>query len=104
MRTLKFNVDGQNLKKSPDCNFDNIVKGTKAFLKLSFSFSPEWKGCAIVVTFWNYDNELCAVPVVNGLCSVPDEVTDYRKIKISLTGKKKGYKIITNKCIIRQEG
>ena len=104
MRALKFQVDGQVVKRSPGCDFDNITRGTKRYLKLQFSLSKDWAGCVVAATFWNYEKEVCAVQVKNGMCAVPDEVTDNRRIKVSLTGKRGDYKIVTNKIVIRQEG
>ena len=34
MRTLEFNVNGQILEKSKDCDFENIVAGSKGYLKM----------------------------------------------------------------------
>lgn len=104
MRLLKFNVNGQNLSKSSICDFNGIQKGSKNYLKMAFLFSSDWIGCAIAATFWSYDKELCAVPIKNGMCKVPDEVTDKRRITISLSGKRGSYKITTNRLIINQEG
>lgn len=104
MRTLKFNVEGQRLKKDPACNFSGIVKGSKGYLQCSFSFSREWAGCKVAASFWGYDKELDAAAVVHGVCQIPDSVTDFRRLGISLTGVKDGYCITTNKIWIEQEG
>ena len=65
MRTLKFNVEGQSLKKDSACDFSGIVKGSKGYLQCSFSFSREWAGCKVAASFWSYDKEKGATPVVN---------------------------------------
>ena len=104
MRILRFLVHGQNLEKSSYCNFDGIQRGTKGYLLMQFAFSKDWSGCVIAATFWDYDKEICAVPVMFGKCKIPDEVTDKRRIKVSLTGKSGQYKITTNKITISQEG
>ena len=101
MRVLKFQVDGQVVKRSPGCDFNNITRGTKRYVKLQFSVSKDWDGCVVAATFWN---DVSAVQVKNGACAIPDEVTDNRRIKVSLTGKRGDYKIVTNKIVIRQEG
>ena len=47
MRLLKFNIDAQQIQKDPECDFSNIVSGTKDYLKAQFTFSPEWQDCTI---------------------------------------------------------
>lgn len=104
MRTLKFVVEGQSLRKDPACDFSGIVKGSKGYLQCSFSLSREWYGCKIATSFWSYDKEIDAAAVVHGVCQIPDDVTDRRRFGISLTGVKDGYRITTNKVWIEQEG
>ena len=104
MRTLQFIVERQNLKKDPACDFSGIVKGSKGYLQCSFSFSREWVGCKVAASFWSYDKEIDAAAVVRGVCQIPDSVTGYRRIGISLTGVKDGYRITTDKVLIEQEG
>lgn len=104
MRTLKFLVEGQNLKKDPTCDFFGIVKGSKGYLQCSFSLSREWSDCKIAASFWNYDKEIDAAAVVHGVCQIPDSITGRRRFGVSLTGIKDGYRITTNKVWIEQEG
>lgn len=104
MRTLKFVVEEQSLKKDPACNFSGIVKGSKGYLQCSFSFSREWAGCKVAASFWNYDKEIDAAAVVHGVCQIPDGVTDFRRFGVSLAGVKYGYRITTSKIWIEQEG
>lgn len=103
MRTLKFLVEGQNLKKDPTCDFSGIVKGSKGYLQCNFDFSIEWNRCKVVASFWDYDKEIDAAIVSHGMCRIPDSVTGLRKFKISLTGVKDVYQITTNKVRIDQE-
>lgn len=100
MRTLQFKVTGQNLSKSGD--FSGIVAGTKGYLRLYFDFDPEWAGCKKAVIFSRYDREQ-ALPVINGGCPVPDEITEHKRWKVYLVGVKDGYRIITNEVEVRQE-
>lgn len=104
MRTLKFIVDEQSLRKDPACDFSGVVKGSKGYLQCSFSFSKEWNGCKVAASFWSYDKEIDAAAVIDGVCQIPDGVTDRRRFRISLTGVKDGYRITTNKVWIEQEG
>lgn len=104
MRTLKFVVDEQSLRKDPACDFSGIVKGSKGYLQCSFSFSKEWTGCKVAASFWSYDKEIDAAAVIHGVCQIPDGVTDCRRFGVSLTGIKDGYRITTNKVWIGQEG
>ena len=104
MRTLKFNVEGQSLKKDPACDFSGIVKGSKGYLQCSFSFSREWAGCKVAASFLSYDKEIDAAAVAHGVCQIPDGITDFRRFGVSLAGVKDGYRITTSKIWIEQEG
>lgn len=42
MRTLKFIVNAQQIHKDPSCDFDNLVAGTKNYLRAHFTFSPDF--------------------------------------------------------------
>lgn len=104
MRILNFNVDGQSLKKDPACDFSGIVKGSKGYLQCSFAFSREWDGCKVAASFWSYDKEKGAAPVINGRCKIPDEITDFKSFQVCLIGVRDGYRITTGKVKIEQEG
>lgn len=103
MRILRFCVDGQKLSRNPESDFTGLIRGSKGFLKCSFSLSEEWKGCKVAASFWHYDKEIDAVPVINGNCTIPDSVTDYREFEVSLVGVREGYRITTNRARIEQE-
>lgn len=96
MRNLNFNVSGQRLSKEGD--FDNIVVGSKGYLKAVFTFDPEWKGFARVAVFKpNSGNEIPVAIDANGECLVPNEVTDCACISVKVVGKSKvGQIIVTN--------
>ncbi|NSE39780.1 hypothetical protein G4333_13810, partial [Dorea longicatena] len=51
--------------------------------------------------FSRYDKEY-PVPIVNGKCAVPDEITEYKRWKVYLVGVKDGYRITTNEVEVRQ--
>lgn len=103
MRMLQFIVDGQNLKKDPACNFLNLIRGSKGYLKCKFQLSDEWKKLRIIATFWRYDKEMAAIWVTDGACGIPDEVAELKNFKIVLTGVKGNKLIKTNAVKISQE-
>lgn len=103
MRLLRFCVVGQKLSRNPESDFTGLIRGSKGFLKCSFSLSEEWKDCRVAASFWHYDKEIDAAPVIGGNCTIPDSVTDYRKFEVSLVGVRKGYRITTNRVKIEQE-
>lgn len=105
MRTLKFIVDRQIIRKDPDCDFDNIVPGTVGYLKAEFSFSSEWDNAIKVVAFYRNGKECPPRVLKNGRsCIIPEEALTSRKFAISLVGKTKKEKLTTNKIEILQNG
>ena len=102
MRTLRFLVNQQKMIKDPDCNFSEIVSGTRGYLRADFLFSDEWKGCAVAAVFSCVDGAE-AVPVVNGACEVPGLVSDKKLWWVSAVGAKGDYRITSNKVEVRQK-
>lgn len=100
MRTLQFKVAGQSLSKNGD--FSSIVAGTKGYLYTEYNFDSEWDGCKKAAVFSRYNKEY-PVPIMNGKCRVPDEITEYKRWKVYLVGVKDGYRITTNEVEVRQE-
>lgn len=95
MRNLNFRVTGQTLSKEGD--FDNIVVGSKGFLKACFAFNSDWKGFAKVAVFKsNNSDEVPAKINAAGECMIPDEVTDGAYISIKVVGKSKTGQLITS--------
>lgn len=103
MRILRFCVDGQKLQRDSESDFTGIIRGSKGFLKCGFSLSKEWKGCKVAASFWHYDKEIDAAPVISGTCMIPDSVTDYREFEVSLVGIRDSYRITTNRVKVEQE-
>ena len=99
MRILQFRVSGQNLSKNGD--FSSIVAGTKGYLYTEYNFDSEWDGCKKAAVFSRYNKEY-PVPIMNGKCRVPDEITEYKRWKVYLVGVKDGYRITTNEVEVRQ--
>ena len=102
MRLLEFNVDSQHVQKDPNCDFSGIVAGTENYLRAKFTFSDEWRDCKKAVSFWRGEKEH-AVLLNNDTCNIPPEVLVGATFKVSVTGQRNGYRITTNKTIVRQE-
>ena len=95
MRNLNFKVSGQKLSKEGD--FENIVVGSKGYLKACFAFNSEWSGFAKVAVFKSNNSEEVLVKInMAGECLVPDEVTDGAYISIRVVGKSKTGQRITS--------
>ena len=103
MKTLRFIVDGQSIKKDPSCDFKGLVPGTKGYLKASFRFSDEWKGCKKAAVFNSLGREY-AVPLINGTCEIPEEALTWRVFSVKVAGIRDGYRITTNKVEVLQDG
>ena len=106
MRTLKFIVDGLNIKRDPFCDFSGLVPGTEQYLKAEFSFSSEWNGVVKAATFWSalgkeYDPQVLKDGVS---CIIPKEALKKRIFKIRIVGFKDGVKTLTNKVVVTQNG
>lgn len=99
MRILQFKVSGQNLSKGGD--FSGLIAGTKGYLYTAYNCDSEWDGCKKAAVFLRYDKEY-PVPIINGQCAVPDEITGYKRWKVYLVGVKDGYRITTNEVEVRQ--
>lgn len=103
MRVLNFDVIEQKLQKNPKSDFSGIIRGSRGYLQCSFNLSKEWSGCKIAASFWHYDKEIDAAPVIGGSCTIPDSVTDYREFEVSLVGIRDSYRITTNRVKVEQE-
>lgn len=106
MRTLKFIVDNQVMKKDPNCNFDNLVPGSEGYLRLEFSFSPEWNNFIKAVAFYStLGREYTPQILKDGKsCLVPAEVLKKRTFKVQAFGVKDSSKLLTNKVAVSQNG
>ena len=106
MRTLKFIVDQQIVKKDPLCDFSGLVVGTVGYLKAQFVFSKEWNNCVKVAGFYSANGEEYQPQVLDetGSCYIPEKALKKRSFKIQVFGKKEGYFILTNKVEIIQDG
>ena len=103
MRLLIFNVDSQCVRKHPDCDFSHIVAGTKNYLRAKFIFSDEWRDCIKVASFWRGEKEHAVLLNSDGTCDIPTEALTGATFRVSVIGQKDGYRITTNKIVVRQE-
>ena len=106
MRTLKFIVDKQIIRQDPNCDFSDLVPGTEGYLQAEFSFSPEWSGCTKIAAFWTvFGEELPPQILKDGkTCMIPAEALERKIFKAQVLGKRNGYKIVTNKVEVKQNG
>ena len=105
VRTLKFIVDRQIIRQDPACDFSDLIPGTEGYLKAEFSFSPEWKGCVKVADFQCYGIEYPPQILADGkTCKIPMEAAAMPYFQIGVLGKRKGFKITTNKILVVQDG
>lgn len=106
MRTLKFIVDKQIITADTKCDFTRLVPGTKDYLKVEFSFSPEWNGFTKVVGFWSaMGKEYSPQLLADGKsCVIPSDAARRREFKLQVLGKKGELTQITNKVTIIQNG
>lgn len=103
MRTLKFIVDGQSVKKDPSCDFAGLVPGTKGYLDAFFRFSDEWKGCKKAAVFVSLGREY-AVPLINGKCQIPEKALTWKIFSVKVVGERDGYRVTTNRVEVLQDG
>lgn len=107
MRTLRFIVKGQTIERDPECDFDGLVPGSERYVQAKFILSPEWRGAAVVVSFWSvlgkeYDPQVLRV---DNTCDIPVEALQRRTFKIGLVGKtSEGWKLRTNRVAVSQNG
>ena len=105
MRTLKFIVDKQIIKRDPDCDFSGLISGTEGYLLAEFSFSSEWNGCIKAVEFLCRGKECKPQLLQDGKsCTIPEEALTEKAFGIRVIGKKKGLKLVTNKIVVTQKG
>lgn len=102
MRTLKFNIEGQRIKKNPKCSFSGLVTGNKGYLECEFATSKEWLMLAKVAVFYTETSKEY-VPLINNRCQIPDSVTDSTRIRVGLVGRSGDTILMTNMAVIMQQ-
>lgn len=106
MRTLKFVVEGQNIRPDPSCDFTGLFPGTENRIRAEFSFSPEWKSGPKVAAFWSMTgSEYPPLELKDGkTCMIPSEALKRAAFKVQILGKLNGATISTNKLPVHQKG
>lgn len=101
-RILKFIVNGQNLNKDQNCNFDGIVSGTRDYLQCTFSFDSSWKDMNKVAVF-KYLDFVFPTKVISDRCFIPKEALVWRNFHVYVVGQDiKGKRVLTNEIIVNQ--
>lgn len=103
MRQLRFIVTGQSIKKDSSCDFSNIAKGTKGYLKALFDFDSDWNGCRKAAVFEKLQTKFPA-PIINNECMIPEDALTWNYFNVSVVGEREGYRITTNKMEVKQDG
>lgn len=105
MRTLKFKVMGMTLVRDDQCNFDGLVPGSEGYIQAEFSFSPDWDGCVKVAAFYSmFGKEYPPQELKDDKCLIPAEALSKRSFKIQVLGKKQGYRLLSSKVTVNQNG
>ena len=108
MKTLRFIVENQIIKKDPTCDFSDLIPGSKGYLIAEFSFSKEWGNMAKVVGFYSpLGREYPPRVLADGkTCVIPFEALEKRTFKVQVIGQSKDFnrKLKTNKVTIYQTG
>lgn len=107
MRTLRFIVEGQIVRQDPNCDFSGLVPGSEGFVQLAFIFSPEWRDCAKVASFWSNMGKEYPPQLIkhDGTCEIPAEALKRKSFKIKVIGKGQDNKTLTtNKVTVSQNG
>lgn len=102
MRTLSFIIEGQKIKKDPDCDFSGLVGGTAGYLRAKFTFDKEWDDYKKVASFFDERGREKGMLIISGECEIPAQATAGTKFEVSVLGAKKDRRIRTGRVTIRQ--
>lgn len=103
MRTLEFKIDKQQLIKDPECDFRNIVAGSRNYLRAHFTFSDDWDSCRKAASFWRGEEEYAVLLDKSDDCMIPPEALVGATFAVTVLGKNDKLEIPTNRVIVRQE-
>lgn len=106
MRTLKFVVEGQNIRPDPSCNFDGLFPGAENQIRAEFSFSPEWKSGPKVAAFWSMMGSEYPPQELKDCktCMIPSDALKRAAFNVQILGKRNGATVRTNKLTVYQKG
>ena len=101
-RVLSFVVEGQTIKKDELCDFTGLVSGTKGYYQAKFTFDRTWKDYQKVAVFRTTAVKKY-VPIIDGICEIPDEVTKGLLYYVSVVGVMDGVSLPTTEVFVRQK-
>lgn len=104
VRILEFVVNKQRLMKKKGCDFTHLVAGSVGYLYAKFEFvTDDWDGCKKAASFWFDGKEYAALLNADGTCLIPKEALMGDRFKVSLTGKRSNYQILSSEITVKQE-
>ena len=105
MRTLRFIVDGQTVKRDPTCDFSGLFLNKDSGVCAEFIFSSEWNDKIKVAAFWSIlDKEYEPQALDNNTCIIPVEAFSKASFKIQVLGIGGRERLTTNKLVVLQTG
>ena len=102
MRTLLYKVTGQRLV--PVGDHTGLIAGSKGYLIAKFEFDDDWDGCVKVASFYVDENEYAELLDLDNSCTIPQEALTESIFEVRLEGRRKGYRIPTNRVRENQSG
>lgn len=102
MKTLTYKLTGQRIERTDDAK--DIVRGSKNWLQLKFTFDSAWQGMAKVACFVRGNKIMAVAPILNNTCSVPDAVTDCPEVCFYVVGNGRQTTIQSGKAVFIQNG
>ena len=103
-RELKFIVSGQKIKKDAECDFSNIVAGTRGYLVASFRFTKEWNDMKKIAVFSALGEGFSAAINSKGKCYIPDDALVWSTFDVSVIGQDNKRKYVcTDKVSVEQK-
>lgn len=106
MRTLKFIVEGRNLKQDSACDFVGLFPGRNPEVRAEFALSPEWKRGLKVVAFRSILGKEYPPTALNedNTCEIPVEALNMPAFKIQILRKYRNVTTFTNELTVYQKG
>ena len=99
MRTITFDVNQQKIKNTNSIAY--VYSGSHNYLNLKFNFSDDWVDCFKAITFVSKGYEIAYLLDADNSHTVPKAAFDANTLTFYLVGKKKNYRIESQKFTIR---
>lgn len=103
MKSLRFIVKGQMIKKDPDSPFYQMVAGSSNYYIAKFSMDAAWTGFACLAHF-EADGDEEYVPIKYGKAIFPENILKYKSFTVQVIGRKNDTILVTNKNKVIQIG